>query len=196
MWFEFFSLMFPFDALGLRPYLWIDDAGKKELATLGLKAARLVHPDMVEESQKEEAESKSAALHAALKLLKDPRSLSETLCKNCKVKVAAPDFSMDYFELQERIVNSGSDATLKEDAQRFQKARELERQEAHDRWVKLVMPFSYSGVGDPSSIPWTSDQLNDIAGALQRLKYFEMFFADWTQKFGPLLGDQIHAHSN
>jgi hypothetical protein len=193
--------MFPFDALGLRPYLWIDESGKTELSKLTHLKSRQIHPDMVDDKEREQAEEASAAMNSSLRLLRDPWALSLNFCKATEQKSLPPTFAAEYFELQERFQELPKSDTagfqqLAKDVQSFEQSCKLAHQELQKLWAMSVQRFTYSGLGDPNQVPWTEQDLSEIGRHCQQLKYLDTFFMDLKNQFGSLLEGGVRAHSN
>jgi DnaJ-domain-containing protein 1 len=171
----------PFEALGIRPFLY---ASAQELAALKshhLKLLRKFHPDLYVHQGPEEqkqAETQSSLLNQALREIIDPWRRAELVLRLLGKAVGSqkdlkiPDLAMEYFQLQEALEETPQDSARLKAEFSNKLSEELARSEKD--YEKLAQPYPLSL--DPQQEPrWppTDEELQRLLELCQRRNYIK-----------------------
>lgn len=188
--------MRPFETFGLKPFLWAKSEDLSQIQKKYLNLSRQFHPDRVDQSSPqllEEAEAQTALLNLDYSKIKDiwklidsvlAEGLDPSACPVRSSKLAPPELTAEYFDLQERALEEGpqSPSVIQAFSELESKISQLlETQEAAIFAIAKKHPFQ--GFGSHKLVPWTQDELLEIKTLLEQVRYSRSFLRDLKAKF-------------
>ncbi len=188
--------MRPFSSLGLKPFLWADEAAQKQIQARFYELSRKLHPDRTShlpDEEREASEAQAAALNADYAKLRDVWRLMESVLATAKPDAGAPrksgpppSLAMEYFELQERLEDEGPSDELRVAADELRAEVEAEVRAAEAETLEVARRFPFAGFasqGADAPVPWTSADLASLAERLDRVRFGRSFLRDFDAKF-------------
>jgi curved DNA-binding protein CbpA len=193
--------MRPFETFGTRPFLWASPEDLSQIQRKYLALSREFHPDRVNQADPEvleKAETQTALINLDYSRMRDfwklvdsvlAEGLDPSACPVRANKLAPPELTAEYFDLQERAMeeNIDSSAVKKAFAELELKISSLVRAQEHEI-LDFAKRYPFQGFGQFPKLPWTQDELLELKGLLEQVRYSRSFLKDLKAKFGAANG--------